>query len=103
MKQYVLTSILALSLALNSFATVITVDNNANSPGQYSGLQTAINSAAPGDTLYVSGSVTSYGNVTINRRLTVIGTGYNPLKQMPLVSTVGTITLDSVLSVSGAS
>src|SRR5690348_8515351 len=103
MKRKLLLTVLAYMLAQGTYATVITVDNNANSPGQYSSLQSAINAASAGDTLYVSGSTSSYGNFTLNKRLTLIGTGYNPIKQIPMVSSLGTMTFDSVLSVSGAS
>jgi hypothetical protein len=93
----------SLLIAASTSATVRTVDNNANSPGQYTTLSAAITASSPGDSIYISGSNTSYGSVTINKRLTIFGTGYNPAKQIPLVSTVGTITLDTVISVSGAS
>ena len=54
-----------------------TVDNNPNSPAQYSDLQLAIDNAAIGDTILVAGSATSYGNITIDRQLTIIGAGYH--------------------------
>ncbi len=84
-------------------AAVLTVNNNANSPGQYTNAQTAINAANPGDTIYISGSNSSYGDIHINKKLTVFGTGYNPQKQNPLVSSVGYVYLDSINSTSGAS
>ncbi len=59
------------------FATITTVNNNPNSPGQYTNLQTAINDATPGDTLLVSGSNTSYGSITLNKTLTLIGQGFD--------------------------
>jgi len=90
-------------VACNAFATVITVSNNANSPGQYTTLQAAIDAATNGDTLYVHGSPTSYGSVNLNRSLTLIGTGYNPQKDLPLVSSIGTLYLDSVPGIKGCS
>ena len=39
-------------------------------------LNTAINAAGNDDTLYVEGSPINYGSVTINKPLTIIGTGY---------------------------
>jgi hypothetical protein len=89
--------------AFLSKATVITVSNNTNSPGQYTNLQTAINVANAGDTLYVHGSATSYGNITVNKRLILIGTGHNPNKTNPLISQLANVQLDSVASASGAS
>ncbi|MBI3500294.1 MAG: hypothetical protein HY063_00720 [Bacteroidetes bacterium] len=84
-------------------ATVITVSNAANSPGQFTNLQTAINSAAVGDTLYVHGGGTSYGNINIKKRLTLIGTGHNPQKANPAVAQFGIVQLDSLSNASGAS
>ncbi len=84
-------------------AAVITVNNNPNSPGQYTNAQTAINAANPGDTIYLSGSSTSYGDIHVNKKLTIFGTGQNPQKQNPLVSSIGYLYLDSINSTSGAS
>jgi len=103
MKTTMCTLLCVLTSALGSFAAVLTVDNNANSAGQYTNLQTAINAASDGDTIYVSGSTANYGDATIRKRLTLFGTGYNPLKQQPLVSAVSTLYLDTLISVSGAS
>ncbi|MFI5164264.1 MAG: hypothetical protein ACHQHP_03345 [Bacteroidia bacterium] len=86
-----------------SEATIRTVSNNSNSPGQYTTLQAAINVANAGDTIYVHGSNTSYGNITVNKRLTIIGTGHNPNKSNPLVSQLGNVQLDSVANASGGS
>ena len=77
-------------------ATVRTVSNDPNSPGQYTNLQTAINAATAGDTLLVSGSGTAYtstdasGLFVIAKKLTLLGTGYNPYKDLSsVVSTLG--------------
>lgn len=86
-----------------SDATIRTVSNNPNSPGQYTDITVAMNAAAPGDTLYIHGSTTSYGNINIKKSLTLIGTGNNPNKQFPLVATIGYISLDTVNGVSGCS
>ncbi|MDF1549786.1 MAG: hypothetical protein P1P88_18300 [Bacteroidales bacterium] len=83
-------------ISFTAQATVWTVSNNPNSPGQFSDLQTAIDTSIVnnGDTLYISGSLTSYGNITLNKPLTLIGTGHHPNKDFPLVSKTGSITLD---------
>ncbi len=82
-------------------ATVISVNNNGG--GQYSNLQTAIDAINAGDTIYVSGSNTNYGTVTLKKRVTIIGTGANPQKQNPLVSSVYNVIFDSLVFVSNAS
>jgi hypothetical protein len=95
--------LIAVLTAFSSFATVLIVDNNPNSPGQYTSITAAITAASAGDSLYISGSTTNYGTFTLNKRLSIFGTGYNPQKQVPMVSSVSSITFDTVTSVSGAS
>lgn len=59
-------------------STIINVDNNPDSPtGYYENLQLAINNASGGDTLYVYPSNTTYGDITINKRLHLFGNGYD--------------------------
>jgi hypothetical protein len=70
--------------ALNTFATIRTVSNNVNSPGQYTDLQAAITAAANNDTIYIHRSDVDYGNITINKTLTLIGEGALPNKQVQL-------------------
>jgi len=78
MKHLILLKTAALLLiTAQSFATVRIVDNNVNSPAPYSTIQDAINDSSPGDTVYVQGSPNNYGNITIDRRITLIGAGYN--------------------------
>jgi hypothetical protein len=98
------------SLAFMNFtskAAIIIVSNNPNVPGQYSNLQTAIDAAAPDDTLYVQGSVTSYGDVTITKKLKIIGSGMLPDNTSHLGTTLGnlfySISADGTLSSSGSS
>jgi len=57
-------------------AKVITVDNNPGSVAMHSSLQSAIDSAATGDTILIAGSPTSYGSVQVGRRLKFAGVGY---------------------------
>lgn len=79
-------------LAFYAKAAVITVSNNPNSPGQYTDLQTAIDAAAPNDILYVHGSATAYGNVSITKLLTIIGAGAMPNKILQLPTSITGIT-----------
>ncbi len=75
-----------------SYAAVITVSNNPNSPGQYSDLQTAIDAAVAGDIIYVHGSLVSYGSVTITKQLSLIGDGALPNKSLQMPTTIDNIT-----------
>jgi hypothetical protein len=87
---------LALMVAcLYSTATIFTVNNNLPSPGQYNVLQLAVNAASNGDTLYISGSPYNYNTITINKRLTLIGTGHKPQNQNTSVSKIENIYLAS--------
>ena len=68
-------------LTSTSFAAVWRVNNNVTSPSvstDFNNLQSAISSGlvSAGDTLYVEGSATSYGNIDVNKPLTIIGAGY---------------------------
>ena len=103
MKKNLLIGICALSIAAQTSATVITVSNNPNSPGQYTDLQTAADAASNGDTLLIAGSATSYGSLTVNdKEIHVVGVGYEPNKQFPLSTSVQNITLGVAGSGSGA-
>lgn len=81
--------------ANTSHATIRTVNNSQTSPGQFTSVAAAIAAANNDDSIYISGSATNYGAFTINKRLTVIGTGHNPQKQAPLYSLVDQITISS--------
>jgi hypothetical protein len=52
------------------------VNNNEGQPADYTKLQEAIDAASPSDSIYVVGSQTSHGNITINKKITLIGPGY---------------------------
>ena len=69
---------LLLIFVFNIQAKQISVSNNPNKPAMFVSLQTAVDSAAIGDTILVSGSNTDYGSVTIAKaNLRIIGEGYN--------------------------
>jgi len=70
--------VVALFVSIAAQATVHTVSNSPSQPAQFTDLQTAINTASTGDTLYVAGTGTAYPQVTIDKQLTVIGSGYAP-------------------------
>lgn len=88
MKKNLLALMSIVGLSFISQATVLTVSNNVNSPGQYTDLQTACNAAMANDTIYVHGSPTSYGTVDITKPLTLIGAGASPNKNFYLRSEI---------------
>jgi len=108
------TLILAILLfSFSAFATSRTVSNDPNNPAQYNNLQTAINAASAGDTIYIQATYvtiqggqvqnggSNYGNITVNKRLVLIGSGYNPNQDIAYVSTVGNVTFDTTTATVG--
>jgi len=76
MKKYTLLLAAAIVAAASFAQTAHTVSNNLANPAQFTEIQAAINAAADGDTIYVAGSATGYGNVLVNKRIVLIGAGY---------------------------
>ena len=77
---FLLSSFLVLSFAN---AKTRTVCNYPNKAGQDSTIQAAIGKSSNGDTILVQGSPVEYAGFTINNiRLTIIGPGWWPLRQM---------------------
>jgi hypothetical protein len=85
------------SIVTTGFATVHTVSNNPNYPAQFTQVDPAIAAAAAGDTIYVYGSLTTYNNFTITKRLVVIGAGYNNNNQFKYRTFVVGIQVNSSL------
>lgn len=77
MKKFFIFFAISAIVVLNANAVVRTVSNNPDIPAQYNNLQTAIDASAAGDTILVSGSATSYGDITIRKKLILFGAGYN--------------------------
>ncbi len=82
-------------LLLNSNATVITVSNSTNSPGQYSDITSAIAAASAGDTIYVHGTNFNYGDITLDKQLTLIGSGHRPQNQNANASIIDQVTFST--------
>ena len=94
--KYLLTIACSLVFFQMGNATIHTVCNLPNCGAQYTSIQAAVDAASSGDIIYVQGSSTSYGSVTItNKSLQLIGAGYAPNKQSMQPSTVPTITFIS--------
>src|SRR5690348_8514089 len=73
-------AILFVALACSTaFAQTIRRVNNTGitlGANMYADLQTAHNAAAAGDIIYVDGSGDEYGNLTLTKKLTIIGPVY---------------------------
>jgi hypothetical protein len=75
----ILFSILTSILIANVNADIIQVNNNEDASADYSLLQTAIDLANSGDTIYIAGSPNYYDGTTLirlNKTLTLIGPGF---------------------------
>lgn len=79
--------------SVSSFAVVRTVSNDPNNPAQYNTVQAALNASNHGDTIYVNGSQFYYADFQINRRVVLIGAGYNVSNQLNLATQVSNISL----------
>ena len=105
MKKITKTMLAAAAVILMSVgakATVHTVNNGVINGGQFTSLQTAIDAATAGDTIYVHGSPNNYGDVTVNKKLTLIGAGYNVTGTANnFASTINNIWVDSLTFFSG--
>jgi hypothetical protein len=71
---------LAFSLltAIAAHAGTITLNNNNPSAGQYTSFSDAQSAANAGDTILVQPSTINYGDISISKRLIIIGPGHNP-------------------------
>lgn len=67
--------IISLLLAMTVQAKVLRV-NNVDNSAPYSKVQDAVDTAVEGDTIILDGSPYSYGSIKLDKRLVVIGNGY---------------------------
>ncbi|MGK7391167.1 MAG: hypothetical protein ACNS60_12500 [Candidatus Cyclobacteriaceae bacterium M2_1C_046] len=96
MKTLIL-SFLFITASLAGYSTSIVVDNSSGSGAPYTSLQLALDDAVAGDTIYVSPSGTTYGDITIRRQVVMIGSGRRPGAQVPGESVVGRISFEPTL------
>lgn len=74
----------------------LTADNNFNAPtgpNMFTTIQAAVNAASDGDIVQVQPSPNTYGSVSIDRQITLMGIGFNVDKDIPLISSMGNIYL----------
>jgi hypothetical protein len=86
-KLFLLTITFCIAIFAN--ATVRTVSNTPSTLGQFNTIQLAIDASSSGDTVYVYGSPNTYASFTIaDKVITVIGPGWSPDKNLPLLAMV---------------
>ena len=81
---------------ISTHATIIAVDNNYPSMGNYSSLLAAHNAASPGDTLVVYPSFATYQAITLTKKLRIIGSGFdNTLTGVKRTCLTGTMSFET--------
>lgn len=75
MKKFILLSAIMIG-AISANATIWRVNNTTGVDADFTNLQTAVTSAVAGDTIHLEPSATGYGNVTVTKKITIIGNGY---------------------------
>ncbi len=76
MKKYY-TFLFLITIVSLTKATVYSVNNNTNAIGMFASAQEAIDAAFVGDTVFLHASSTSYGDITVAKRITLLGEGYS--------------------------
>lgn len=83
--------LLLLLISVGTKATVRTVSNFPAILAQFNTIQAAVDASNAGDTVYVHGSPNQYASFDLtNKRLTIIGPGWSPLKQLPFDAVINT-------------
>lgn len=97
-------AMLALGLVAGANAKQWSVSNSPQTPGQFSTITAALTSGSvgAGDTLLLHPTPISYGNISITKRITLIGAGFNTQRTAPQIATVGQITLVSNTNSAGS-
>ena len=89
MNKILFSLLLTTSVSFFMNARVITVSNNANSPGQFTDLQLACDAAAENDTIYIHASGKEYLGAYVRKKLVFIGEGTIPNQQIGLRTYIG--------------
>ncbi len=94
------TMALLLSFSIKA-QNVLTVDNTVGANAQYNDLQSAISAASNGDTIYVHASEVSYGNINIDKPLTLIGFSHSDTDKKTILGYVYLLDNASNTTISG--
>jgi hypothetical protein len=90
----IITLSLTLIVTISAYSTVRTVSSNPSTLGQFNTIQAAIDASADSDTVYVYGSPNTYPAFSIlDKKITVIGPGWSPDKNLPLLANVDGATI----------
>lgn len=102
MKTRILLFLSALLLTFSVRAqNVITVDNTVGADADFNDLQSAINTAQNGDVIYVHASEVNYGNIIIDKSLSLIGFSHSDLDKKTIIDEVDLLDNASNVRVTG--
>jgi len=99
-KLFTLVSLIALSYFAQ--ARILTVSNVAGQAAMFKVVQTAVDSAQVGDTVFVHASATDYASISIKKRIVLLGEGGRPDWSSLKVRINNYIYVDSIAQVPGA-
>ncbi len=85
--------IVSMLVSAASFGKVWTVSNNPAAPAQFTDVNAAVTAATAGDTIYVHGTQFTYPDFSINKKLVMIGAGFNSNNQFNFATRVNIISL----------
>ena len=94
MKQYIY-SLLLLVIISPVYGTILTVSNNAAYPAQFASVTAGIAAASDGDTIYIYPSYYNE-NVTMGKKLILIGAGLNPQRPSKTGTYIQNFTINSI-------
>ncbi|WP_152604770.1 hypothetical protein [Psychroserpens jangbogonensis] len=92
MRIFKITLTLCLITFIASAQTVYTVDNRSQSGAMFTVIQDAVDAATAGDIIQIHPSATSYGSISIGKRLNIVALGHDPItNDQGLTTVVGNI------------
>lgn len=93
MKHFLI--IMAMVCSLTVGATIITVDNNYPSMGDYTTLQAAHDAANPGDTIVMFPSSFAYNGLVVTKQLSIYGSGWHSTQTVQVAIVSGNLSFNT--------
>jgi hypothetical protein len=103
MKNYLLILFFLLAGMASHAQNILRVNNNVGVNAPYTTISAAIAAAGVNDIVMLEGSITNYGSVTINKKVTIVGPGYFLAENQNLQATIQPALIGAVVLNNGAS
>lgn len=94
--------LLLLITTLATAQNILRVNNNVGVNAPYTTISAAIAAAGANDIIMVEGSIVAYDNITINKKVTIVGPGYYLLENLNLQGSPSSASLASVTFAAGS-